>query len=68
MPNQGYHRPQTDPDRAAIARWDGEGGQGGATDRAATRKEKVRAGHPIEAGRNIPGGVQVVGSRCRDRE
>jgi hypothetical protein len=67
MPRNGQSTTQIALDRAAVARWDGEGGHSRATGQVAG-KAKARQEHSAHATQSAPSGAQILSNSCRDPE
>jgi len=68
MPHNGQRRTQAALDRAAVARWDDEGGgRSGASDQIAA-KAKGQPAHPANARHSAAPGAQILSIPHRDPE
>jgi len=68
MPHDERRRTQIAVDRAAVARWDDEGGGRSGGSATVSPKAKGRPGQPANATHSAAPGAQILSNSCREPE
>jgi hypothetical protein len=68
MPHHEHRRTQIALDKAAVARWDDEGGGRSGASAPVGPKAKGRPGQPANATHSTAPGAQILSNSCREPE